>query len=261
PSPSTYANWALRTRTSTNSRRRSTAIIKRRGSPCSGSRSGRGAERYWGKPAKARSKSASTWRPPWSRNSSRGTWACRRASGCQTRGDAHAHRVRHRHGLAEPPRAPDLAPHRERPPELDADDEPRLRAPARMQHHAQDAVDAEPGMPEAGVVHFLGPRGGLAIRRLVQARAVWQYVCTMPRGQPDGASALERIPRAPRREQRGASAVRAYAREQPEGFGKRSPRDLEAPSAASSPDGARACEKHLCPAGGSSACGTDATAA
>jgi len=28
---------------------------------------------------------------------------------------------------------------------------PRLRAPVRVQHHAQDAVDAEPGMPEVGV--------------------------------------------------------------------------------------------------------------
>ena len=27
----------------------------------------------------------------------------------------------------------------------------RLRAPARVQHHAQHAVDAEPGMSEAGV--------------------------------------------------------------------------------------------------------------
>jgi hypothetical protein len=26
-------------------------------------------------------------------------------------------------------------------------------APARMQHHAQDAVDAEPGVPETSVVH------------------------------------------------------------------------------------------------------------
>jgi hypothetical protein len=25
-----------------------------------------------------------------------------------------------------------------------------------VQHHAQDAVDAEPGMPEAGVCHFCG---------------------------------------------------------------------------------------------------------
>jgi len=33
---------------------------------------------------------------------------------------------------------------------------PRLRTPARLQHHTQDAVDAEPGVPEAGVgvVHF-----------------------------------------------------------------------------------------------------------
>jgi hypothetical protein len=49
------------------------------------------------------------------------------------------------------PRTPDLAPERERPPELDANLRPRLRAPARVQHHAQDTVDAEPGVPEAGV--------------------------------------------------------------------------------------------------------------
>ena len=56
----------------------------------------------------------------------------------------------------EPPRAPDLTPERERFPELDADVLPRLRAPARVQHHAQDAVDTEPRVPEAGVgvVHF-----------------------------------------------------------------------------------------------------------
>ena len=30
---------------------------------------------------------------------------------------------------------------------------PGLRTPALVQHRAQDAVDAEPGMPEADVVH------------------------------------------------------------------------------------------------------------
>jgi hypothetical protein len=37
--------------------------------------------------------------------------------------------------------------------ELDADLNPVPRALARLQHHAQDAIDAEPGVPEAGVVH------------------------------------------------------------------------------------------------------------
>jgi hypothetical protein len=66
--------------------------------------------------------------------------------------------------MDEPPRPPDHAPQRERPPELDSDLGPRLGAPVRVEHHAQDAVDAEPGMPEAGVgvalfVHFVsGPR-------------------------------------------------------------------------------------------------------
>ena len=62
----------------------------------------------------------------------------------------------------EPPRTPDLAPQRDRLPEFDPDLGPRLRAPVGAQHHAQGAVDAEPGMPEAGVdaVHFpFGPRG------------------------------------------------------------------------------------------------------
>src|SRR5262245_27893564 len=56
-----------------------------------------------------------------------------------------------RRPLVEPPRVPDLAPQRERPLELDTDDEPRPGAPSRLQYHAQDAVDAEPGVPEAGV--------------------------------------------------------------------------------------------------------------
>ena len=62
-------------------------------------------------------------------------------------------RARFRHWLVEPPRAPDLASQRERPPELDTDDGSSLCAPASLQHHAQDAVDAEPGVLEAGVVH------------------------------------------------------------------------------------------------------------
>jgi hypothetical protein len=45
--------------------------------------------------------------------------------------------------LVEPARAPDLTPQRERLPELDSDHGPRLGVPARVQHHAQDAVDAE----------------------------------------------------------------------------------------------------------------------
>src|SRR5262249_10317733 len=69
-------------------------------------------------------------------------------------------RARLRHGLVAPARAPDFAPHCERLPELDSDDGPLLRTPAGVQHHAQDAVDAEPGVPEAGVgsrSHFIMP--------------------------------------------------------------------------------------------------------
>jgi hypothetical protein len=51
--------------------------------------------------------------------------------------------------LIEPARAPDLAPERECLPELDADLSPSFRAPARVQHHAQDAGDAESRVSEA----------------------------------------------------------------------------------------------------------------
>jgi len=47
---------------------------------------------------------------------------------------------------------PNLAPQRGRSPELDTHDEPRLRAPSRLEHRAQDAVDPEPGVPEVGVL-------------------------------------------------------------------------------------------------------------
>ena len=52
----------------------------------------------------------------------------------------------------EPPCAPNLSPQRERSLELGPNLRSRLRAPARTQHHAQHAVDAEPRVPEAGVV-------------------------------------------------------------------------------------------------------------
>jgi hypothetical protein len=42
--------------------------------------------------------------------------------------------------LVEPARKPNLTPQLERLPELDADMSPRLRAPARVQHHPQDAA-------------------------------------------------------------------------------------------------------------------------
>jgi hypothetical protein len=64
--------------------------------------------------------------------------------------------ARFRHWLVEPARALDLAPQSDRAPELDSDHGPCLRALACLEHHAQDAVDAEPEMPEAGVVHTSG---------------------------------------------------------------------------------------------------------
>jgi len=54
-----------------------------------------------------------------------------------------------RPGLKHPVR-PHLAPQRERPPELDSDHRPCLRAPARLQHHAQHTIDAEPGVARGG---------------------------------------------------------------------------------------------------------------
>jgi hypothetical protein len=64
--------------------------------------------------------------------------------------------------LTLPSRAPDLTLQRERLPELDAHHSPHVRAPPRVEHHAQHAINAEPGVPEAsvGVVHFdFRPRG------------------------------------------------------------------------------------------------------
>jgi hypothetical protein len=58
---------------------------------------------------------------------------------------------------------PNLTPERQRLRDLGLDLRPRLRAPVRVQHHAQDAVDAEPGVPETGVVHaatLLSARAG-----------------------------------------------------------------------------------------------------
>ncbi len=63
-------------------------------------------------------------------------------------------------GLIEPPRPPNLTPQRERLRELDLDLRPRLSAPALVQHRAEDAVDAEPGVPEALVVSFTSPAVG-----------------------------------------------------------------------------------------------------
>ena len=67
------------------------------------------------------------------------------------------------------PRAPDLASQRERPTELDANDRPRLGVPARLQHHAQDAVDAEPGVRQRRPsVSFISPSaraGAVSVNR------------------------------------------------------------------------------------------------
>jgi len=57
----------------------------------------------------------------------------------------------------------------------------------RVEHHAQDAVDAEPGMPEAGVgvVHFVG-------------RAAWiiagQWIIEKTRRAADNAATLPQSP-------------------------------------------------------------------
>ena len=89
--------------------------------------------------------------------------------------------------LVEPPRALDLAPQRERPPELDSDLRPRLCAPVRLQHHAQNAVDAEPGVPEAGVdsVHFaFGLRGSTGVGEAEQVISMNFLELTTPLSSP-----------------------------------------------------------------------------
>src|SRR5713101_5423139 len=90
-----------------------------------------------------------------------------RSAGAEARAAAPARassRVVWPRSLVEPSGAPDLAPERERLLELGLDLRPGLRAPALVQHRAQDAVDSEPGMPEAGV--GLGhPAQAAAVRR------------------------------------------------------------------------------------------------
>ena len=51
-------------------------------------------------------------------------------------------------------RAPDLAPQRERPPELDADDEPSLSTPSRLQHDTQDAGATMIAVPHDQPIRF-----------------------------------------------------------------------------------------------------------
>jgi hypothetical protein len=88
--------------------------------------------------------------------------------------------------LIEPSRTPDLAPQRERPLELDPDPRPRLRAPARLQHHAQDAVDAEPGVPEAVVgqamsnLAHVAPAGNGGVTRRRNAEGRPSVSCRTP---------------------------------------------------------------------------------
>src|SRR5438034_3728665 len=66
---------------------------------------------------------------------------------------------------------PDLATQHERPPELDSGLRPCLRTAVRVQHHAQDAVDAEPGDARGGSLRVRGSyrslssQGGLATGR------------------------------------------------------------------------------------------------
>jgi hypothetical protein len=111
--------------------------------------------------------------------------------------------------LIEPPRAPNLAPQRERSPELDPDLGPRLRAPERMEHHAQDAVDPEPGVPEAGVGvgrGFFGPHGRYPLFSSRRS-ARWFSLHAMALGWL-GPSAVSKIAKA-RRYSGSASTYRA----------------------------------------------------
>src|SRR5882672_3390617 len=114
--------------------------------------------------------------------------------------------------LVEPPRASDLAPEREGLLELGLDLRPGVRAPALVQHRTQDAVDAELGVPEAGVgvVHFpFGPRSvqlrwvlpavsriWLSIAQIegVSSRHMGQY-WTTSRATPTDAGPSSKTPR------------------------------------------------------------------
>src|SRR5438552_16539175 len=88
--------------------------------------------------------------------------------------------------LVQPARAPDLAPQRERLPELDPHYRPRLRAPSLVQHHPQDAVDAEPGVPEAGVgqamnnLAHVAPAGNGGVTRRRNAEGRPSVSCRTP---------------------------------------------------------------------------------
>jgi hypothetical protein len=72
------------------------------------------------------------------------------------------------------PSAPDLAPQRERTPELDTDDGPRLGAPSRVEHHAQDAVDAGQRVLEARV----------HVRRIVRRSCAPHFLSRVVFGSP-----------------------------------------------------------------------------
>jgi len=95
--------------------------------------------------------------------------------------------------MDEPAASPDLAPQRKRSLELDPDLRPHLGALAFVQHHAQDALDAEPGVPEAGVVHchrkraVIFPQSGSTrnvTSRVAIPSAVSQHLTTTASGLP-----------------------------------------------------------------------------
>ena len=95
-------------------------------------------------------------------------------------------RVSDGQSMNHPARRISLRTASERPPDLDPNLSPRLRVPARLQHHAHDTVDAEPrALPEAGVGvgHFaFGPRDGATlIRRAVEDARLGRWTVTAGR--------------------------------------------------------------------------------
>jgi hypothetical protein len=112
------------------------------------------------------------------------------------------------------PRVP-ARPQRERLLELDPDLRPRLRASARAQQHAQDAVDAEPGVPEAydHIPRFRGrPSNGDrcdVCEVLIADTVIDGFPWKSPGGSPSNAHLLP-CPRGRNKEAEVVAAVRLY---------------------------------------------------
>jgi hypothetical protein len=103
--------------------------------------------------------------------------------------------------LVEPPGTPNLAPQCERPPELDPDHRPRLRAPARVQHLSQDR-----GSPDAVPFPVILPLAGMLELKAARTQ-VFAKQTSSPKSNPYrlDCSPSTRSP-VPRMNERGLSA-------------------------------------------------------